>query len=230
MSQTDPQTEEASPLRVLIGHATSLALGLIVLARAALAGFGDAPVPRAAARLILRRFILPAEATVRRAVLAIAATLPPVIVRPRGARAGKGRPPPPRPAGARGLPAFCLTEPQPRVRRPLAPLPRIRFLDVATPPAPVKENRSPADDAAVSARLLRRLQALEIAWQRPYDQARRLLRRRAAEAAKGAPAKPLLSFFRIPGDTPGLDETSRGILKEMNQLAAAAQLLQPDSS
>ena len=114
-----------------------------------------------------------------------------------------------RPAGARGLPAFCLTEPPPCVRLPLAPLPRIGFLDVATSSETLKENRSPAEDAGFAARLLRR---------------------RAAEAAKGAPAKPLLSLFRIPGDTPGLDETPRGILKEMNQLAAAAQLPQPESS
>ena len=228
MSETYPQTEEASPLRVLIGHANSLILGMIVLARAALAGFGAAPVPRAAARLILRRFVLPAEAALRRLILMVAATFPPVILRPRMARVGKGAPPPPRPGAANSRPVFCLTEPQPRVRLPLAPLPRIRFLDVAQAPAKIADPQ--AEDAAFSGRLLRRLLALEAAFENPQGEARRLLRRDAARAAKGAPARAMLSFFRIPGDTPGLHDTSRSILKEVNQIASTAQLPQPDSS
>jgi hypothetical protein len=111
---------------------------------------------------------------------------------------------------------------------PLAPLPRIRFLDVA--PAPAKIADPQAEDAAFSRRLLRRLLALEAAFENPQVEARRLLRRDAARAAKGAPARAMLSFFRIPGDTPGLHDTSRSILKEVNQIASTAQLPQPDSS
>lgn len=228
MNETYPPTEQASPLRVLIGRANSLILGMIVLARAALAGFGAAPAPRAAARLILRRFVLPAEAALRRAILMLAATLPPVILRPRMARAGKGAPPPPRPGAAVSRPVFCLTEPRPRVRLPQAPLPRIRFLDVAPPPSKAADPQ--AEDAAFAERLARRLLALEAAFENPQGEARRLLRRRAAEAAKGAPARARLSFFRIPGDTPGLHDTSRSILKELNQIASTVHLPVPDSS
>ena len=230
MSQTYPQTEEVSPLRAIIGPADSLILGMIMLALAALAGFGDGPVPRASARLILRRFILPAESALRRLILLIAATLAPVILPPRlpRAAAGKGAPAAPRPGRAPGEPVFCLTEPQPAAGLPRAPRPRIRGLDVAIVPAtPVPP---PAEDTAFTERLRRRLRALEAAFDDPHEQALRLLRRCAEKAARPGPAGLGLSFFRVPGDTPGLHDTQRAILRDLNQAARNARLPQPDSS
>ncbi|MFN4186106.1 MAG: hypothetical protein ACK4M6_15135 [Hyphomonas sp.] len=233
MSETDQPTEEGTGLGALMGRATSLALGLIVLARAALAKYGDAPAPRSAAELILRRFILPAESTVRRAILVLATTLPPFRPGARAKSGGQGKPPPPPPKGVPRPPVFRLTEPLPRpaVRAAKASAkgeegPRISLLDFAPRPlAPAPKIHPRADDSAHSARLLRRLAALENAYLDPIRQARRYLRRRAAAALSAAPVKAPLSFSRIPGNTRHLLQEFRYVLEDMNR--AASETLAP---
>ncbi|MBA4226392.1 MAG: hypothetical protein C0456_07140 [Hyphomonas sp.] len=234
MSETDPQTEDETGVVALLRRATGLALGLIAMARAALAQFGAAPPPAAYTRLILRRFVVPAEATVRRAILVLAGTLPLPAVRPASAaRAAPKAPPRARP-GIR-YPVFCLTEPAPRARRPRpapeAPLPRILFLDTPTPAAPAPKNRPATDEeeAASETRLLRRLFALERAYLNPWREARRYLRRCARDEARGrAPRR--LAFTRIPGNTRHLYAPFRDILQDMNLAAEDSLRWRRDTS
>lgn len=232
MSDTHQPTEERSSLAALMGRATSLALGLISLARAALVQFGPAPPPAAYTRLILRRYVVPAEATVRRAILVLAATLPLPVLRAAAASARPAKPPAPAQQAVR-YPVFCLTEAAPRPRRPRpapeAALPRILFLD--TPAAPGPKPRPSADDvkAASQTRLLRRLFALERAYLYPEREARRYLRRCARDAAKGrAPRR--LAFTRIPGNTRHLYTPFRDVLEDMNLAAMETLAPAPNSS
>lgn len=246
MSQIPPQTENETSLAAVMSHASSLTLGLIVLARAALARFGGAPLPRGAARLILSKFIVPAEAAVRRAILVLASTLP--APAPRTAKRPGSAPPPPPPSGQGSRPpVFSLSEPLPRPAAPKAPKqapaqtkaqtqvwPRVSLLDFAAPgaaPAPATPAQ-PTDDSAahIEQRLLRRLAALESAYDDPIAQARRYLRRRAAAAAKGAGLKPPLSFKAIPGHTRHLPEAFRPVLAAVNTAAFNTLPPAPDSS
>ncbi|MFN3609570.1 MAG: hypothetical protein ACK4Y9_10940 [Hyphomonas sp.] len=235
MSEHPPPPEDETSLGALVRRVSSLALGFIVLARAALAKFGDAPAPRRAAGLVLRKFILPAEAIVRRAILVLAATLPPVRPGARSKPKGQGKPPPPPGSSAARPPVFCLTEPLPRTVARAAKAaakvdegPRISLVDwVTSAPAPAlpPQTRPRADDAAYAARLLRRLAALENAYGDIFHQARRYLRRRAAAARSGAAPKPPLSFSRIPGNTRHLHQEFRFVLEDMN--LAASETLAP---
>ncbi|PKP82171.1 MAG: hypothetical protein CVT79_07735 [Alphaproteobacteria bacterium HGW-Alphaproteobacteria-18] len=234
MSETYQPTEDETGLGALMGRATSLALGLIALARAALAQFGAAPPPAAYTRLILRRYVVPAEATVRRAILVLAATLSLPVLRVAAASARPARPPAPAQPAAR-YPVFCLTEAAPRPRRPRpapeAALPRILFLDTLTPAAPAPKPRPPADEEEVASqtRLLRRLFALERAYLYPEREARRYLRRRARDGAKGrAPRR--LAFARIPGNTRHLYAPFRDVLEDMNTAAEETLLERRDTS
>lgn len=235
MSETYPQTEEAGGLGALMGRATSLALGLISLARAALAQFGAAPPSAAYARLILRRYVVPAEATVRRAILILASTLPLPVLRAGGPSRGASAPPrkPPHAPPASRYPVFCLTEAAPRARAPrLAPeaaLPSIRFLDVPSPPTPAPRLRPSADEDAMTTRLQRRLFALERAYLDPEREARRYLRLRLRNAAKGRALRSL-SFARVPGNTRHLYAPFRDVLQAINTAAQDAGLPTPDSS
>lgn len=217
-----------------MGRATGLALGLISLARAALAQFGAAPAPAAYLRLVLRRYVVPAEATVRRAILILAARLPLPVLR-AGRVSGKAPPPrkPPHASPGARPPVFCLTEAAPRARAPRpapeAPLPSIRFLDVPSPPAPAPGRRPSADEDAMTARLLRRLSALERAYLDPEREARRYLRRRLRDGARGRALRGL-SFARIPGNSRHLYAPFRDILHAINTAAQAAGLPISDSS
>lgn len=234
MSETDPQTEDETGVVALLCRATGLALGLIAMARAALAQFGAAPPPAAYTRLILRRFVVPAEATVRRAILVLAGTLPLPAVRPASAKRAAPKALPPAKPGIR-YPVFCLTEPEPRARRPRpapeAPLPRILFLDTPTPTAPAPKPRRSADEegAASETRLLRRLFALERAYLSPWREARRYLRRCARAEARGrAPRR--LAFTRIPGNTRHLYAPFRDVLQDMNLAAQDSLRWRTDTS
>ncbi|ABI75508.1 hypothetical protein HNE_0608 [Hyphomonas neptunium ATCC 15444] len=238
MSELPPPPEDETSPGALIRRASSLALGLIVLARAALARFDDASVPRRAAGLVLRKFILPAEAIVRRAILVLAATLPPVRPGAHAKPKGQGKPPPPPKSGAPRAPIFCLTEPLPRpaIRAAKAAPkvdegPRISLLDWSAPaPALPPKIRPKADEAVHCARLLRRLAALENAYADILGQARRYLRRRAAAARSGAPSKAPLSFSRIPGNTRHLLQEFRFVLEDMNLAASETLAPAPNSS
>ena len=240
MSELPPPPEDETSLGALMKRASSLALGLIVLARAALGRFGGAPASRGAAALILRRFILPAEATVRRAIVVLAATLPPLRQVARGGSKGQGKPPPPPLPGVPRPPVFCLSEPSARRSTAKAEAaagvnegPRISLLDwSASPPAPPlpSKKRPEADDAACCARLLRRLAALESAYEDPLRQARRYQRRQAAAGRRGALSKAPLSFSRIPGNTRHLHQAFRFILEDMNLAALEHLAPAPDSS
>lgn len=234
MSETDPQTEDETGVVALLHRATALALGLIAMARAALAQFGPAPPPAAYTRLILRRFVVPAEATVRRAILVLAGTLPLPVVRAASARRTAPKAPPKVQPGIR-YPVFCLTEPEPRARRPRpapeAALPRIRFLDTPTPAALAPRPRPSADEIETTSetRLLRRLFALERAYLSPWREARRYLRRCARDEARGrAPRR--LAFTRIPGNTRHLYAPFRNVLQDMNLAAQDSLRWRRDSS
>lgn len=217
---------------VLMGMATSLALGLITLARAALAGFAGRAFPRSAGLLILRRFVVPAEATVRRAILVVASTLPLPVPRPRAEGQTPPRNPPSTSLQSARRPVFCLTEPLRAPRKsggPATPLPRITILDAAAlqPRAPKKDPA--ADDRALAIALQRRLIALEEAYADPIRQARRYLRRRAREGAAATPRVPL-AFFHIPGNGPHMPPRFRDVLSALNGMAMETLLPQPDSS
>lgn len=234
MSETDPQAEDETGVVALLRRATGLALGLISMARAALAQFGPAPPPAAYTRLILRRFVVPAEATVRRAILVLAGTLPLPAVRAASAKRTAPKAPPKVQPDIR-YPVFCLTEPEPRGRRPRpapeAALPRIRFLDTPTPAALAPRPRPSADEieTASETRLLRRLFALERAYLSPWREARRYLRRCARDEARGrAPRR--LAFTRIPGNTRHLYAPFRDVLQDMNLAAQDSIRWRRDSS
>ncbi|WP_157532582.1 hypothetical protein [Hyphomonas polymorpha] len=234
MSETDPQTEDETGVAALLRRATGLALGLMAMARAALAQFGAAPPPAAYTRLILRRFVVPAEATVRRAILLLAGTLPQPVLRPAASARPAPKAPPKAQPGIR-YPVFCLTEAEPRARRPRpapeAALPRILFLDTPTPSLPAPKPRPSADEieTASQTRLLRRLFALERAYLNPWREARRYLRRCArAEADGRAPHR--LAFTRIPGDTRHLYAPFRNVLQDMNLAAQDSLRWQTDTS
>lgn len=234
MSDTPPPPEDQSSLAALMGRAASLALGLISLARAALAQFGPAPPPAGYTRFILRRYVVPAEATVRRAILVLAATLPLPVLRGAAASARPPGPAAPAPPATR-YPVFCLTEAAPRARRPgpapEAALPRILFLDTPMPAAPTPKSRPLTDEveAISETRLLRRLFALERAYLDPQREVRRYLRRRARDGAKGrAPRR--LAFMRIPGNTRHLYAPFRDVLQAMNTAAQDTLLERSDTS
>lgn len=226
-------------LGALMGRGTSFALGLICLARAALAHYGEGALPEAAARLILRRFILPAEAAVRRAILVVAASMKVSVPRSTGKREGPAKAPPPAAPGRARRPVFRLSEPAGRKTRPLVKpedYPRITLLDEAAlrqrSRPPVSQKRPKTDGKGIAARLFYRLAALEAAYGDPEREARRFLRARARaqKAANGAPLRLPLAFIRIPGHGRHLHQTFREVLEDLNRAAFKTLLPKPDSS
>ncbi|MBY9066593.1 hypothetical protein K1X12_06760 [Hyphomonas sp. WL0036] len=175
---------------------------------------------------------MPAEATVRRAILVVASTLPLPVHRPRAEGQAPPRNPPPTSLQSARRPVFCLTEPVRPPRKssgPATALPRITILDdAALQPRPPKKDPA-ADDRALAVALQRRLIALEDAYADPVRQARRYLRRRVREGAAATPRVPL-AFFRIPGSGPHMPPRFREVLSALNGMAMETLLPPPDSS
>lgn len=166
-------------------------------------------------RWLMRHYIVPAEAVLRRTIHLIAAALPPLVAAPVRASTAPRRAVPPAPSAPSRTPRFRLTEPPPRPttdRLPLHLRPRISIAGLSPPPAPRPANRASAAD--YEARLRRRLDALTAAWKAPDAEARRLQRLRA----RGQLKSPALSFLKVPGGAAkGVNDIAARVLGELNQ-------------
>jgi hypothetical protein len=204
----------------LLLRAEHLIAWLIALARQALEAAASGPFRLGALRRLVREVVQPAEAALRRAIVLIAAGLPLPAPAPK-------RPPPARTPGeaspsdrAPRPPCFRLDDPAPRPaagKRPAR----------ASTPSPAHPPRPPRDPAAAEARLMRRIEALERAFDNPLAEARRLQRRRARAASR----PPRLSLGRIPGqDTDILEGEGAALLMALDAAAGEALREAPDSS
>jgi len=218
MAKTAPLTDH--PERALLSEAQHLLVWLIDTLHGLLGAAGARPTLREL-RLWVRDYLAPAEGAMRRALRLLAATLAPVPVRTR-----TNAPPPP--AGGTSSqptrrPAFRLFEAPPRKGSlPLARRPQISVAGEAPPPVPAA--RRPVDEAATYRRFLRRLEALELAFENPLRHARRLARRRR-------PDRKLTLAYTVP---PGararsLTGDAADLLSRLNHAALQAEL-SPDSS
>src|SRR3990167_130109 len=221
MTEVQTPLEDDDPHGPLIDEAGHLCRWLIGELHAQMARFAGTVAALPFLRGLLRHYLLPAEAALRRAIYLIANTLAPVpLPRPK-----PKSPAPPREGG--GLtrqprtPLFRLTEPAPRPRPdylPISQRPRISVPGI-TPIAPAK-TPAKSDPARFQARLLRRLVALEAAWNNPLGTARRLLRQRARSATNRLP----LILRKVPAGRPKgeilhllerLTETLLGIARDL---------------
>jgi hypothetical protein len=199
MSQTPPPPEDDIPHGALIDEGARLVRWLITEMHVLLEGLAGQRPGAAFLRDLARHYLAPAEAALRRAIHLLANSLPAPVTSPSPkspARSNASKSAGHRPARPRA-PSFRLTEPLPRPRAdylPEALRPRISVPGL-TPDPPARTAPSKPDPARLEARLLRRLAALEAAWDNPAAAARRLQRRRARQPA----ARPRLSFVKIPG-------------------------------
>ncbi len=224
-------TPEEQRLDDLIHEAARLALWLAGQMRDWLAPQPGKILEAPLLRYILRHYLKPAEAALRRAVHLMASDMPV----PR-APARPFKPLPrviptlwPVKRGAARPPAFRLTEPQTRPDTDYIPesrRPRIRVLTpgAPSPPAPPKAHREPMN---LETRLRRRFAALEAAIADPVREARRLLRLRARQTVR----KPLLSFTKIPGyRAKPIQDIGRTALDRANAELLALHLRSADTS
>lgn len=213
----------------LVHKAAHLALWLAAELRGLLAAAPGKVFGLPFLRHVLRDYLVPAEAALRRAVHLMAAGMAPLRAPPR-----RFRPLPraipvlypvrraPRP------PVFRLTE-----RVPAPPTdhiserlrPRIRVIGPPSPPPP------PARAARVPVpfedRLRRRAAAFHAAMKNPAAEARRLLRLRARLAAP----RPLLHFAKIPGyRARPLNDEARSTLYEANTELLTHHQQRPNTS
>lgn len=203
-------------------------------------------LPAALIRLLMRRFLVPAEAAMRRAILLIAATrafLPAPAARPSKE--------PPKPvlkqegpsAPCERAPAFNMNEPRPRPKTgaiPLDQMPRITVLDDAAltvpgaPPAALRPPPSPAEAAAaLTRRFFRRLDALSAVIGNPGPAADRWLKsvaRKAARQPEAITAPSPLAFHKIPGQTKAAGAEAISLLNELNAAVLALLPSAPNTS
>ena len=232
---TSPPFQPADDLERLdhlLGRTRHLVLHLIAYMDSVLESLSGAPLGAPLARYLIRRVLLPAESALRRAIILIAANLPPVAP-PAPKPAGKPaqRPPVPRPADAAKprAPLFRMAEPQPA--KPASPghlpehlTPRITLIsdllrdDFVSRPAYVPRTMK-IDPAAL---FLQRLAALRAACEDPAPTARRWLRRCAARPAS---ASRTLAPARIPGAAHAIDENAASLLEDLTTAARATPLL-----
>ena len=216
-------------LNDLLGRARYFILGLIGFIDTALERLGNTPLNAPVVRYLMRRALLPAEAALRRAILLIATTLPPLPPAParapsKGARqlaSVTGKPAAPR------APLFRMSEPQPRPTHYRKTdylsedlMPRITLLTesvLRARPAPAQPPL-PHDPAAA---FYRRFEALRAAYDDPAPYARRWLRRRARSAADAARA---LAPVKIPGTRKPLGDNTISLLKELTHAARTRAL------
>lgn len=226
-------TEEHQELGQLLGRAQAFILQLLGLIEGVIHRLDGAPIGAALVAALMRRWLLPAEAALRRAILLIAHTLPLVVLAPHAPSRAAGALP--RCDGAKGTrparaPVFRMSEAQPRPKAaagylPEHQLPRITLLvDSAlharsAPAAPAAPLRDPAEV------FWRRLAAFNAAFDNPVAAANRWLRRRAANPAIAA---RVLAPVRIPGATRRIGKENLVFLRELT--AFARRTLTPDTS
>lgn len=221
-----PTPEDIHPNGRLIDAGLHVAVWLLLEIRRMLApGLGARELSH-----LVRHYLRPAEAALRRAICLIGDTLEPESarattksVRPRasGGRDPQG------PAVPR-TPAFRLTESLPRPKTdylPPAMRPRISIAGLAPPP-PAPAPRKPADPAALAAKLERRLAAFDAALADLRAAARRLRRLRTRKAKR-----VLLAFTVIPGiSAKPVNAEARGILERLNRAAFEVFRVAADTS
>ena len=205
-------------------------------------------LPATLVRLLMRRFLIPAEAAMRRVILLIAATrafLPAAALATRPSQkpsktAGKedGRSAP-----CERAPAFNMNEPRLRAMTgeiPQGQMPRITVLDDAAltapgaPPAALRPAPSPAEaEAALTRRFFRRLDALSIVIGKPGPAADRWLKsvaRKAALQPEAITAPPPLAFHKVPGQTKAAGAEAISLLSELNAAVLALLPRAPNTS
>lgn len=231
MSQTLPLPDDPQR-RALLGRASHFIGWLLTQIAGGLAG----PRSPKALREVLNLYLKPAEAAFRRALLLVIDLIPDapapmkssqvtVHCHPGGSRD------PDRPRAR----LFRLTEPLPRPRPqadriPESQLPRISIIGVTPRPAlKALPKRAPADPARLEANILRRVAALEAAFDNPLKAARRLKRLRA-RLRSARTTRPLLAFLAIPGfASKQIGAEGALILRELNDLVFDQETA-PDTS
>jgi hypothetical protein len=186
--ETNPFTpEERAAITAGLDDADAALTGFLVLIREQINRSGAGPLARKLIAKILRTLLVPAEALLRRCIHILADRVPPLPARPsRAATAKSARP---AKAAARAAkpraPVFRLTEPAPRLPGRILPVSQRPLISVpGLTPRPVPAPRRKADPFALEARFLRRLEALEYAFNDPLREARRLQRRRTRATAR----------------------------------------------
>ncbi|MBA4226878.1 MAG: hypothetical protein C0456_09630 [Hyphomonas sp.] len=221
----------------LISRARSFVLSVVMEIEGRLPAGEGAIIPATLIRTLMQRWLIPAEAAMRRAILLIAAALPRA---PQAAPAPPSAPPKtaPRkaPEGGPGksprTPVFSMKEPQGRSKAEDSAEDRLRrslllaaAMERPCPPlAPLRPLRSPAEEAArLQERFLSRLDALAFAMGNPEREAERFLRRQEKDAEKrrqaGAPPAPLappVSLRRPPGTGTETDPQFISLLMDLN--------------
>lgn len=205
-------------------------------------------LPAALVRLLMRRFLIPAEAAMRRAILLIAATRAFLPAPVPATRLSKEPPKPARKeaghsAPSERLPVFNMNEPRPRAKTGQVlrhQMPRITVLDEAAlaalsaPPAPRRPPPSPAEaEAALTRRFFRRLDALSIVIGNPGPAADRWLKavaRRAVLQPEAITAPPPLAFHKIPGQKKAAGAEAISLLSELNAAVLALLPRSPNTS
>lgn len=227
-----PPDDDTAP-DSLLGRAEDFILYLITVIESRLRQLGSAPMSARLARLLTRRALLPAEAALRRAILLIAATLPPPapLTISHGARRRSAAPCQKRAAPGRP-PAFCMTEAHPGARKspeaddtPEHLMPRITLLTDAAlarsaPPSTLPSTQ-PVKPEDPGARFRRRFDALVMAFENPFREAERWLRRQRRQKPGANP--PLAPG--IPGARKTLGETRLNLLRELTSAAQATLAL-----
>lgn len=235
----------------LLSRVRSFVLSLVTEIEDRLPQGEGAILPAALIRMLMQRWLIPAEVAMRRAILLIAAALPfvpqaapapasaPPQTSPRKAPEGSGR------VSAR-TPVFSMKEPQSgskaddtaedRLRRSLL---LAAAMERPCPPlAPLRPLKSPAEEAArLQERFLSRLDALAFAIGNPEREAERWLRRQETEAEKrrqaGAPPAPLappISFRKPAGLGNETDPQFISLLIELNAAVLPLFPTRPNTS
>lgn len=233
MSQTLPLPDDPQR-RALLGRASHFIGWLLTQIAGSLAG----PRNPKALREVLNLYLKPAEAAFRRALLLVVDLIPDTPAPKKAGNAPASFPCHPgrsRDPGKPRTPVFRLTEPLPRARPPADRIPehqrpRISIIGVTPRPAPkAPPKRAPTDPARLEANILRRVAALEAAFDNPLKAARRLKRLRA-RLRTARTTRPLLAFLAIPGfASKQIGAEGALILRELNDLVFDQETA-PDSS
>ena len=226
-----PAAPEQDRINGLIGQAALLAIWLADELRRRLVPLPGQLLETRLLRHLVRHYLLPAEAAVRRAVHLIAAEMPLPQPALRAARtAARKLPPKPQTPQTPRAPAFRLTEPQPRPKTDHIPArlaPRIRLLTPGLPAIRPRPKPPARQSTSYEERLRRRFAALEAALASPLQQARRLLRLQARQSAP----KPLLSLSKIPGyRSRPITDTGRAALDAINMELLVRAAITADTS
>ena len=194
--ETNPFTpEEHAAITAGLDDADAALTGFLVLIRTQINQNGAGLLARKLIAKILRTLLVPAEALLRRCIHILAERVASLPVRP--ARKPPAKPARPTKKAARTAkpraPVFRLTEPAPRPAGRNLPLNQRPLISVpGLTPRPAPAPRRKPDPIAFEARFLRRVEALEYAFNDPLREVRRLQRRRARTKSRKTP-RPNLS-------------------------------------